>query len=177
MVHNIGAIGVTPQVAQVWHVTTIIGRVVVAIPWNYLFMASGSNHTDNPTTQAAIAPPPLPPPRPAVVIRPGCTAADESLTILGHLQGLAAGWGGSGVLKLDTDRLETAALGADRMGDKETATQLRDFKERLSNIKDPDQAREAAQDFVPIVQRTWSLGMTCGGLNKHKSAKGLDSDR
>ncbi len=97
------------------------------------------------------------------VMRPGCLAAEEAGQVLFHLQGLSAGWGGPGVLAMDPDRLERAAGFATVAGDVETATALRDFKERLPQIRDPDTAKPAATDFVPIARRAWELGKKCGG--------------
>ena len=95
------------------------------------------------------------------IIRPGCMAADESLTVLGHLQGLAAGWEGFGVLKTSKERLDKAVIGASAMGDEETAKELSDFAETLKDVHTPDEARAAAQSLVPIAQKTWKLGVVC----------------
>ena len=154
---------------------TIFANLVSAVPWEVL-----SHTTADPPAAAPRATPPTPspaasslnvdapqdppegsPPEPEI-IRPGCMAADESLTVLGHLQGLAAGWEGFGVLKTSKDRLDNAVIGAQAMGDQETAKELADFAETLPNVHTAAEARAAAQTLVPIAQKTWKLGVVCG---------------
>ena len=100
------------------------------------------------------------------VQRPGCTAADETLTVLGHLNGLAEGWGGFGVLKTSVQRLDRAAQGARMMGDMETETAILEFAEMLSGVSTPEEASAAAEALEPIVQRAWALGKRCGAKSQ-----------
>tara|TARA_Y100000034_G_scaffold134808_1_gene204370 strand:- start:1730 stop:2293 length:564 start_codon:yes stop_codon:yes gene_type:complete len=164
---------------------TIFANLVSAVPWEVLShdtagLPAAAPRTAPPTPSPAVSsstvdaqqdlpedsdPEPKPEPE---IIRPGCMAADESLTVLGHLQGLAAGWEGFGVLKTSKERLDKAVIGAAAMGDAATAKELSDFAETLPNVHTPDEAKAAAQALVPIAQKTWKLGVVCGRRHQSK---------
>lgn len=120
---------------------------------------------------AAVSPPPpqpepaaVPPPVPqqAPMAKPGCTAADETGQVWFHLSGIAEGKPGSGVLRLDVDRLDRAAQGAEGMGHPEIAEKIRRFKDVLPQVRDAESAQRALVDFKPLVDETWYLGQRCG---------------
>ena len=83
---------------------------------------------------------------------------------MGHLWGVAKGWGGAGVLTLDIENLETAAQGAARMGNPEIAEEIRGWKERLPAIRTSAQAQATLQEFEELAQRSWQLGVKCGRM-------------
>ncbi len=95
--------------------------------------------------------------------RPGCTAADESIVVLGHLDGLANGREGFGVLATDIERLDRAALGADAMGDSSLASELRAVKDRLPSVRDVAAAKDERDRFASLEAQAWELGLRCGG--------------
>lgn len=118
------------------------------------------------------APPRLPPPpvpqgpfgaHTEGMERPGCEAADQALTVAGHLDGLAQGWGGFGVLKTSQERLLRAAEGARRMGAQDVAAELEAFAPRLEGVSTPEEASALAEAFAPLVRRAWELGRRCKG--------------
>ena len=184
MVMHVGAIG-SEKAREAFPMARAVLVGVVQFPWDLFVPQHVATAPPVPAPAAApkaAAPsaPPQPAPLkhvhrsvpasvPAEILRPGCTAADESLTVLGHLQGLAAGWGGYGVLRTSAERLEHGAMGAERMGDPDTAMAMREFKTRLASVHTPEAAREAARDLVPITQRAWSLGIRCGKAHAGKA--------
>ena len=94
--------------------------------------------------------------------RPGCTAADEMLTIKGHLEGLAAGLGGFGVLKTDIPRLDRAMAGAQQMGDGAVAQEISALKSTLPAVTTPEAARRVLdQQVAPLIPKVWDLGKRC----------------
>ncbi len=99
----------------------------------------------------------------SVLAKPGCTAADESGVVLYHLEGLAGGKKGFGVLATDVERLERAAKGAEGMGDRETAGRLRTLAGQLPEVRDSEKAKEVAEELRPIADVAWELGRRCGG--------------
>ncbi|GEM_PF-5819235 len=101
---------------------------------------------------------------PRRMAKPGCTAADETILVMGHLQGVAEGKT-SGVLALDAEHLERAALGAEGMGDKELAGKLRGFKGVLPGVREAASAQAAIARLKPLADETWELGVKCGGYN------------
>ena len=113
--------------------------------------------------------------RPSVdggVDKPGCTIADEALTVFGHLYGLSEGWGGFGVLRTSAERLKRAASISESIGKGEIADQLREFSERLPEIHTEEDAARAAEEFEPIVREAWELGKHCG-LSNSKAQRAL----
>ncbi len=99
--------------------------------------------------------------------RPGCTAADETIVVLGHLQGLSNGWKGFGVLAMDQDRLEKAAVGAEIMGADNVAGRLRVEAAALPAVRDEGAATAAVERLNAIWHETWDLGRRCGGGMTH----------
>lgn len=97
-----------------------------------------------------------------VLIRPGCTAADESLLVQAHLNGLRDGRGGFGLLRHDPERLENAAIGASMMGRGDIAEQFREIAEELPNVRDEDSAAAISERIAPLVEESWVLGQKCG---------------
>ncbi len=95
--------------------------------------------------------------------RPGCTAADETLTVKGHLDGLAGGLGGFGLLRSSKERLENAAAGAQKAGDAATSARLRVIAGKLPDVHTPDQAAAVANELDDIVPVVWELGKRCKG--------------
>ena len=93
---------------------------------------------------------------------PGCMAADESLTVMGHLQGLSRGLGGFGVLRSSVGRLQQAASGARRMKAPEIAEELEQIAAKLPSVRTKKAAAEVAEELQPVVDRAWELGRKCG---------------
>ena len=113
------------------------------------------------------APDPAPPPAtttlsPPRVEGPGCGAAERTLTVMAHLLGVASDWGGAGVLRFDVDNLAFAARGARIMGDVELAEDLLLWKDRITQIRSPEQATKALPEFMGVAERAWQLGVECG---------------
>lgn len=100
------------------------------------------------------------------VISPGCVCADETLTVLGHLNGLAEGWGGFGVLRQSKERLERAAAGASQVGAEEVASKLLEVASTLEEVHNSEDAKEVAQKLRPIAREAWELGKHCKGGNE-----------
>lgn len=100
-----------------------------------------------------------------VLRKPGCTAADETLVVKGHLEGLAAGYGGFGVLRSpdERERMRRAIQGAEQMGAPETAGKLKAAFALVGQVDDEDSAQRALEAVAPLVQETWDLGKRCGG--------------
>lgn len=119
----------------------------------------------NPGHRAAVANPG--PPAPTEL--PGCTAADETLTVLGHLQGLSRGLDGFGVLKTSAGRLEKAAAGARRMRATSIATDLEAIKAKLPAVSTPEQAADLVEELQPVADRAWELGRRCGKAAHRRS--------
>ena len=109
------------------------------------------------------APSKLSPAELTVMKKPGCTAADETLLVASHLEGLASGLKGFGVLRGDVERLERAAIGADGMGDFATGASLRKIAHLLPDVKDTAAARLALAQIAPLKTVTWELGRRCWG--------------
>lgn len=99
--------------------------------------------------------------------RPGCTAADETLTVKGHLDGLAGGLGGFGLLRSSKERLENAATGAQKAGDAATSARLRVIAGKLPDVHTPQEAAAIANELDDIVPVVWELGKHCkGGISQ-----------
>ena len=93
---------------------------------------------------------------------PGCEAADESLTVMGHLWGLSRGNGGFGVLRQSVGRLEKAAAGARRMKAPEVAADLEAIAAKLPEVRSREAAKALLEEIEPIADRAWELGRKCG---------------
>ena len=121
--------------------------------------------------RVAVSPPPSPPPQASeppkqpAISNPGCTAADETLVVHGHLDGLAKGWGGFGVLRESAKRLERAAAAARIAGSPEISGQLASIAARLPAVRDEQAAAAAAKELDPLLPRVWELGKRCGGAS------------
>lgn len=101
--------------------------------------------------------------RPAVVHRPGCTAADNCLVVLGYLDGLARGNGGFGVLRIGKERMEEGARAAQELGQNQIADAMWSIGSRLHEVLDPETARAMADELRPVADQAWDLGRTCKG--------------
>jgi len=101
-------------------------------------------------------------PKPVSIPKPGCTAADESLMVLGYLNGLAQGKGGFGVLGPGLDRLELAAEAARLSGAPGVARALEGIAGELPGVRTPAAAAALAEKLEPVVGETWELGRRCG---------------
>jgi len=99
----------------------------------------------------------------AGIPKPGCTAADEAVTALGHLQGLARGNGSFGVLQHSKSRLETAAEAAAHLGQGDLASQMRNIANEMPAVRDQAAAEALAGRLLPVVDQAWGLGSTCKG--------------
>lgn len=106
--------------------------------------------------------------------KPGCTAADETLLVHGHLHGLASGLGGFGLLRLSKERMERAAQAAEWVNEPQLAEAMRDFATQLPEIHDEEAAALAMEKMAPIIAEAWELGVRCGrsqaALAKAKAA-------
>jgi len=104
----------------------------------------------------------LPMPPVGKFLKPGCTAADNSLTVKGHLDGLSAGLGGFGVLRQSKEKMEDAAKAARIMHEDDLAERIDAFAEELTHVQTPDEARVLARTMGGILNETWVLGTRCG---------------
>lgn len=145
-------------------------QVVSQVPWERVTRRPTLSF-DYPPPATTAPPPqqeepievaPATPPGQSTTEKPGCTAADEAGQVLFHLQGLAEGKPGFGVLQLDGARLDRAAQGAEGMGHPEIATKLRAFKDELGSVTDQESAQAAVASFKPTVDEAWYLGQRCG---------------
>lgn len=139
---------------------------------------SGSNSastTEMPIPVHALAiersRPANPPPAMDVVSRPGCTTADEALVVKGHLDGLAKGWGGFGVLRTSKERLDKAVLAAKVAGAPNVSQKLAIISEKLPDIKTPEDAERVAGELNDILPDAWNLGKRCKGLTPEMLSK------
>lgn len=168
------------DIARLFMVSRPLMQVLTGVPWERLrksekrerdyplpAMALPPPRTPSPATQPTQEDPPMrvapaTPPGQSILAKPGCTAADETGQVLFHLQGLAEGKPGFGVLRLDVDRLDRAAAGARGMGHPEIAERILHFKEIIPNVQDREAAAAAAAEFKPVVDEAWYLGQRCG---------------
>lgn len=95
--------------------------------------------------------------------RPGCVAADESIVALGHLDGLARGLGGFGVLRTSKARLEHGARAAEHLGHHELAHRMKEIANEMPNVRDLKAAEALAARLKPLVDTAWELGRRCEG--------------
>ena len=122
----------------------------------------------NPAPAPASRPNPAPArvERPSTPARPmdlpGCTAADETLTVMGHLSGLSRGLGGFGVLRTSKGRLEKAAAGARKMKAPEIADDLETIAAKLPEVRSREAAAALLEEIEPVADRAWELGRKCG---------------
>lgn len=97
------------------------------------------------------------------IVKPGCTAADESGLAHYHLVGLSRGLGGFGVLRETKRRLERAAEGATIAQDMELAGKFRRIADQLPDVHDEATAGRLASELEPLLPVAWELGKRCGG--------------
>jgi len=163
---------------------TVIG-VAARVPWERFVRP-------DPKEVIPIPPPPQPKPEPAldrstndqesepvhpnppsdvVVSRPGCTTADEALVVKGHLDGLAKGWGGFGVLRTSKERLDKAVIAARIAGSPEVSGQLAKIANELSEVKTPEDAERVASELDEVLPKAWELGKRCKGLTPEMLAR------
>ena len=102
---------------------------------------------------------------PERLAKPGCTAADETGAILHHLNGLARGLGGFGVLRSPDERkrIERAVRGALGMGEEGVARRMGEVFADLKDVSTPEQAAALADRLGPVADEAWELGKRCGG--------------
>lgn len=93
----------------------------------------------------------------------GCTIADNTILARGHLEGLAKGLGGFGVLRVSKDRLEDAAQAAERLGKKDLSERIREIAKILPEIQNQQMAEDTARRLDTIVNESWDLGRRCKG--------------
>jgi hypothetical protein len=93
---------------------------------------------------------------------PGCTAAEETLGVMGYLWGLSRGKGGFGVLKLGPERLKKAAAGARRMKAPEVAADIEAIAAKLPEVRSREDAAALLEEIEPVADRAWELGRKCG---------------
>mgnify|MGYP001566715542 CR=1 FL=1 len=113
----------------------------------------------------AATPPPITPraaPVPAIS-KPGCAAADNAIVAKGHLEGLARGLGGFGVLRVSKEKLEEGAAAAQQVGHPQLADKMRQVAQAMPAVSTPEQAKALAEQLEPVVQEAWHLGRTCKG--------------
>ena len=114
--------------------------------------------------------PPVTAPRPpdtpirSHIDRPGCTAADDAAVALFHLDGLARGKGGFGVLRVSKERLETAAAAAEGIKHPEIAAEYRAIAAEMPDVHTPEAAQALHDRLQPVVyDQSWDLGRKCKG--------------
>lgn len=101
---------------------------------------------------------------PSQINRPGCVTADEAAVALFHLEGLARGKGGFGVLRISKERLEKAAEAADVIQHPEIAAQYRDIAQEMPGVSTAEEAAALRDRLEPIVfDQSWALGQRCKG--------------
>lgn len=174
-----------------WLVLETVVNVAARIPWERFVRANPNEIIKIPAeiksvsleagVQPAVPTQPehTPAPRPpqplaaanSVITRPGCTTADEALVVKGHLDGLARGWGGFGVLKTSKERLDKAVIAAKIAGAPEVSAKLADISEKLPEIKTPERAQEVALELDAVLPEAWSLGRRCKGLTPEMLTK------
>jgi hypothetical protein len=116
-----------------------------------------------PQVRAVVHSPALVSPRPRID-RPGCTAADDAAVALFHLNGLARGNGGFGVLRVSKERLETAAAAAEGLRQHEIAAEYRAIAIEMPSVHTPEEAQALHDRLEPVVyERSWDLGRKCKG--------------
>lgn len=98
----------------------------------------------------------------AEIQRPGCTAADNAIVAKGHLQGLADGRGGFGVLKISQQRLSEGAAAADQLGRTHLAGTMRGIASEMGAVRSREKAQELATKLDPVIDEAWRLGRVCG---------------
>jgi hypothetical protein len=78
--------------------------------------------------------------------RPGCTAADNTIIAKGHLDGLAQGLGGYGVLRPSKEKPEEAAAATSQLGRQDLAQKMREVSAELPQVRTREQAAALAPE-------------------------------
>ncbi len=128
----------------------------MAMPVERLFLGRPSRKS-----AVAIAPAVVDNPGPGFE-RPGCEAADQTLVVQGHLQGLAVGLGGFGLLRTSKERLEKASSAARQANAPDVAASIDGVAKQLPNVRTEAQAGVLARELAPIIPKVWELGARCG---------------
>ena len=127
-----------------------------AMPIERLFLGRSSRKS-----AGAIAPAIVDNPGP-VFERPGCEVADQTIVVRGHLQGLADGLGGFGVLKTSKERLEKASSAARQVNAVDVAATIDGVAKQLPNVRTEAQAAALVREVDAIIPQVWDLGARCG---------------
>lgn len=107
--------------------------------------------------------------------KPGCVAAENTILVLGLLDGLAEGMGGFAVLRQGKERLEEAAHGARLMKDDTIAGRLVSIADLLPDVHTEEEAKAAAELLRPLKALTWVMGKRCkGALTLEQMTKAKD---
>lgn len=154
MVHRVGELRQSERVSGAWRIVSLAMTGVAALPLERMLVRS-IVRASNPSTPEVI-------PDATKIERPGCTAADETLVVKGHLDGLAGGLEGFGVLRTSRERLQRAAEAAKVAGAPEVASRLEAISDTLPDVSTPEQAAAAAEQVRDIVPEVWDLGRSCG---------------
>ena len=101
-------------------------------------------------------------PQPQGISKPGCTVADETLMVHGHLTGLARGWGGFGVLRESSKRLAKAVEAARSIKAEDVVKELEQVAQKLPDVHTPEAAQQVAASIEPLLPKVWELGRRCG---------------
>ncbi|MDZ4263820.1 MAG: hypothetical protein U1B30_16000 [Pseudomonadota bacterium] len=81
-----------------------------------------------------------------------------------HLDGLARGKGGFGVLRVSKERLETAAAAAEGIKHPEIAAEYRAIAAEMPEVHTPEAAQALHDRLQPVVyDQSWDLGRKCKG--------------
>lgn len=99
-------------------------------------------------------------------ILPGCMVADTTLMVKGHLDGLAKGFGGFGVLRVSKERLEAASQAARSLNAHEVAKELSEIATSLPTVSTSEEAAMVAQKLEQVIPKAWDLGKRCKGEDK-----------
>lgn len=95
--------------------------------------------------------------------RPGCSAAEGLMVAQGMLDGLGRNFGGWGVMRNAKEWAEGGAEGAERMGDLELASEMREVAAQMPGVHDPETAQQLADRLDGLKERAWNLAKRCRG--------------
>ena len=163
------------------NVGSTVARLASNLPWEAVFARAREpkslaeflppellNRTVRQSTGPESTPDPAPEPdEPNAMLKPGCTAADETLVIIGHLEGLARGKNHFGVLRSPDEhkRVQRAIAGARGMGADDVAERMEEVFGQLEHVSTSVEAAALAERLDPIAfDAAWELGVRCGGI-------------
>ena len=133
-----------------------------SLPWGTLLVGVlVTNHSHAPPTNKPV--PPVPTHAKSQPSRPGCTAADNAIVAKGHLDGLAQGFGGFGVLRISKERLEEAAQAAHVLGKNDLSREMNSIASQMPQVHTPQEAAVLAKRLDLVVKEAWQLGSSCKG--------------